>query len=716
VAGDRGWNFFKNRHTGGETSNPYAGVWSPKELFPLVDSFPGLQVLSFPTIMSHPKLRVLLLQLPVPNNPRANIPLAAGYLKAYAHKEGLLEHVDVEIMPREVVDAGGDALIVGEIVRRQPDVLGLSLYTWNSERTLHLALRAKASLPDLLIVVGGPEVQRDNAWVLEHPAVDVVVAGEGERTFAALLRALLHERARDASLDVLRPCVLCAVEGAGHRHGDDLFWAPPSAGLADLEVVPSPYLLGYLPLQPGDMALVECSRWCPYRCSFCLYGRNMGSKLGKRLFPLERVLAEVAWARQHGADAVHFVEANLNLLPYFRPLADALQELNADHRLKLYAELRGEHLREAGVDALVAAGLHAAEVGLQSANPAALAAVDRRTDLLKWAAGARLLYERGVEVFLDVILGLPGDDEASVLATLDWIDAQRLGPYDVFTLQALPGAGVRERAQQWDLRYQDRPPYYVLHTNSMSYATLRALRWELKERAGFDPREVEGMPELAGFSASHGVWDSGDGSLPPDDLPPLIDYLEVDCADVLDWESAGRELAGRVASRVTLRARNFDAAILRRLVWPIAAANLAILWDVLIEDALPDPGELRALKDEWPHAIGYLDRVAVYNQIEPVPEWQKATPRFTLVVSWGTDVDPLRYEGSALVLWRLDETCIEDQLAAVARYGGDGIVVPAGAADEDTLRQWQERQGLLLLRCIDKTPNRATLQILSLPN
>ncbi|MDQ5853369.1 MAG: radical SAM protein, partial [Chloroflexota bacterium] len=285
----------------------------------------------------------------------------------------------------------------------------------------------------------------------------------------------------------------------------ELVFTPSRTGLADLAVVPSPYLLGYLPLQPGDMALVECSRWCPYHCSFCLYGRNMGSKLGKRLFPVERVAAEVAWARQQGADAVHFVEANLNLLPYFRQLAAVVQDVNADKALRLYAELRGEHLSEEAVRALVDAGLHAAEVGLQSANPAALATVDRCTDLLKWAAGARRLYEHGVEVFLDVILGLPCDDEAGVLHTLDWIDEQGLGPYDIFTLQVLPGTSVRERAAQWNVQYQDRPPYYVLGTNRLPYQTLRALRWELKERAGFDPREVEGMPELAGLQPSYGA-------------------------------------------------------------------------------------------------------------------------------------------------------------------------------------------------------------------
>src|SRR5690349_15092998 len=82
------------------------------------------------------KPRVLLVQLPVPNNPATNVPLAAGYLKAYAQAQGLLDRVQIDILPREVADHAGDALLVDAIVAAQPEVLGISLYTWNSERSL----------------------------------------------------------------------------------------------------------------------------------------------------------------------------------------------------------------------------------------------------------------------------------------------------------------------------------------------------------------------------------------------------------------------------------------------------------------------------------------------------------------------------------------------------------------------------------------------------
>ena len=141
-------------------------------------------------------LRVLLVQLPVPNNPALNTPLAAGYLKAYAESCGLGDRVVIDILPRAVADCAGDAALVQAIVDRAPDLLGFSLYTWNSERSLEVARRVRMRLPDLRVVVGGPEVQADNTWVREHPAVSVAVIGEGEQAFADLLVQIADGRWR----------------------------------------------------------------------------------------------------------------------------------------------------------------------------------------------------------------------------------------------------------------------------------------------------------------------------------------------------------------------------------------------------------------------------------------------------------------------------------------------------------------------------------------
>lgn len=611
---------------------------------------------------------VLLIQLPVPSSPALNTPLAAGYLKAYAEARGLGELARIAILPRAIADSAGDEALVAAIVERAPDVLGLSLYTWNSERTLAVARRARERLPALLVVAGGPEVQPDNRWVLEHPAVDVAVVGEGEQTFAELIARLAAPAGPLARSLAEIPGVI--VRGADGR----LHAGPERVALGDLAAVPSPYLGGHLELPPGAMQMVEISRWCPYSCGFCLYGRNMGPRLGGRYFGLERVLAEIAWGRERGVRRVHFVEANLNLVPLFWPLMRALAELNADRALTFYAELRGEHLTDEVVAALDAANVRVVEVGLQTANPAALRAAYRRTDLAKWAAGTRRLYARGIEVLLDVILGLPEDDAAGVAETLAFIGREGLGPYDIFTLQVLPGTAVRREAARHGLVFQDRPPYFVLGTATLGYAELRALRRELKLGAGLDPDAVEGAPAPRPHALDAGPRGAGGGA----------------AGSHVDLVVPAAELAARtpgIAAQI--------------------AASPATVVDLYLVCGLeaPAPAELRAWRAGLPFEPGYLDRAAVFAGAAPEPGHTRVSPRIFLVLPWASQAEPADYAGVAQVVWRFEAARGEPlPLGAWRAAGGAGVWLglPAGAPGEERAallaeaRGWAEAHGRAL--------------------
>ena len=602
-------------------------------------------------------LRVLLMQLPVPNNPVTNTPLAVGYLKAYAHAQGLLDRVAIEILPRSLADRAGDAMLVAAIAQDAPDVLGISLYTWNSERSLAIAQRVKTQLPHLIVVVGGPEVQHDNAWVLEHPGVDVAVIGEGEQTFAELL-GIFAEKPH------LNHAMLAEVAGIAFRDvGGNLIVTPSRVALDDLSGLPSPYLLGYI--DPGPMVMVEVSRWCPYSCSFCLYGRNMGPKLGNRYFSLERILAEIRWSRDHGATQVHFIEANLNLVPLFRPLMQALGDLNADGQLALYAELRGEHLTEQAVESLAKAGLRVAEVGLQSANPTALKASLRRTDLTKWAEGTRRLYAHGVEVLLDVIVGLPEDNVDGVAATLDFIEREHLGMYDIFTLQMLPGTAVRQQATQYAMTYQERPPYYVLSTDRLSYDTLRWMRTELKIGAGLDPSDIEGCPapRTEALSVQHSS----------EQVVPVTRLYLLD-ASLTEWDGA-YDTIQRLANHVDIIVCWSDRQVLAAWLSEAIVANPSTLFDVYwFTDEPPSVDELGDWRDTLPYQPSYLDRLAVYRRTVPEPPHQRISPRMWLVVPWVAQVEPHGYVDVADIIWEYDMSLYEEApLGAWRAAGGAGV-------------------------------------------
>ena len=629
-----------------------------------------------------PVIDVLMLQLPVPSSPALNTPLAAGYLAAYAEAQGLGELAHITILPRAIADHAGDAALVDAIVARAPNLLGLSLYTWNSERSLAVALRAKQRLPALLVVVGGPEVQPDNAWLLAHPAVDLAVIGEGEQTFAELLRALVETRRQGDKettcapglLVSLSPC-LPPIPGLAVRLPDgQLQLAPERVALAELTPIPSPYLAGHLELPPDGMQMIEISRWCPYACSFCLYGRNMGAKLGGRYFALERVLAEICWGIARGVRSVHFVEANLNLVPLFWPLMRALADLNAQRQLTFYAELRGEHLSDEVVAALDAANVRVVEVGLQTANPVALRASHRRTDLAKWAAGTRRLYAHKIEVLLDVILGLPADDAAGVAETLAFIEREQLGPYDIFTLQVLPGTAVRREASEHGLAFQERPPYFVLATRELPYAELRRLRRELKLGVGLDPDAVEGMP--APRLEALATTDDGESE--------FVRRLDLR-AGVPDVLCDPNKLAAHVDLLLAVRAIPALTAQLAALI----AASPATIFDLylLATRAPPAPAELRAWRDALPHEPGYLDRVAVYTREQPQPQHARVSPRLWLVLPWAAQAEPAAYTGVAQIIWRYDAAPDEPlPLGAWRAARGDGIWLCLPAATPAAVR------------------------------
>jgi radical SAM superfamily enzyme YgiQ (UPF0313 family) len=629
-----------------------------------------------------PKLRVLLIQLPVPNNPDTNVPLAAGYLKAHAQARGLLERVEIDILPRALADNAGDALLVDAIVKRRPELLGISLYTWNSERSLAIAARVKAQLPSLLVLVGGPEVQTDNDWVLNHPAVDVAVIGEGEQTFCEILQYWSDWRlgTGDWEQQLPIPNPQSPIPGLAFRDATgDLIFTPERTPLSDLASLPSPYLLGYL--ESGQILMVEISRWCPYSCGFCLYGRNMGPKLGSRYFPLERILAEISWGREHGATQIHFVEANLNLVPVFWPLMRALEDLNADGALTLYAELRGEHLTDESVAALARSGLRVAEVGLQTANLAALKVAHRKTDLQKWAAGTRRLASQGVEIYLDVILGLPADDAAGVATTLDFIRREDLGPYDIFTLQVLAGTATRRQVAEYGLVHQDRPPYYVLATDRLDYGELRRLRRELKHGAGLDPDEIEGSPTPRFDALSSETGRQGDKEMWRQEATLLLVSLSP-CLDrwwLLDMDDSAWTVAEasviHLARHVDIVARWPDAQQLATLLARAITQNPSTLFDCyLIAETPPQPGALRDWRAALPYWPGYLDRVAIYRRGSPEPSHQRVSPRLWLVLPWTAQAAPEDYAGVAEIIWAYDMGAGETPpFGAWAAAGGAGV-------------------------------------------
>jgi anaerobic magnesium-protoporphyrin IX monomethyl ester cyclase len=195
--------------------------------------------------------------------------------------------------------------VEGLLDRHRPDVVGLSVMTFQRRTALRLIAHIKRLRPDTTIVVGGydpslaPEAYADPAT-----GVDVVVRGEGEHPFREMLRAM--EECRD----------FAHIPGLSWRRDGGMIANPdrPVASLKNGDInLPkrsARVLEGYT-LLGRQVDVIETSRGCTFDCSFCsiieMRGRNFHT------FDFSRVLADITDARAHGARTIFMVDDNITL-------------------------------------------------------------------------------------------------------------------------------------------------------------------------------------------------------------------------------------------------------------------------------------------------------------------------------------------------------------------------------------------------------------------
>jgi radical SAM superfamily enzyme YgiQ (UPF0313 family) len=186
-------------------------------------------------------------------------------------------------------------------------VVGFSTYIWNKSYNNVLARELKKANPDIVILFGGPEPPIEKPdFFKKFPYIDICVKQEGEITFKRILEA----KGRSEFFNI--PGLLINDNGNTVDTGQ-------SERISDLDVIPSPYLIGIfdsLMEKFPDVrwnATLETNRGCPYACTFCDWGSLTYNKVKK--FELERVFAELEWIGKKKCDFVSITDANFGIFP-----------------------------------------------------------------------------------------------------------------------------------------------------------------------------------------------------------------------------------------------------------------------------------------------------------------------------------------------------------------------------------------------------------------
>lgn len=377
------------------------------------------------------------------------------------HSLALSLQQDLELDARlhiEIVEQGlrepPDALLPRWRAAR-PQLLGLSCYAWNTPLLLHLAEQLAEELPELHIVLGGPDAApRAETLLRRHPRVDAVALGEGEESLRALLRRLVG----------LDPGDWRSAPGLLVRVGEQLVRTPEPPEV-DLDGLPSLLDAPDLVATQGALTL-QGARGCRYRCAYCQY-----NNLPRRERSLAALTAELERYAAQGGGLVHLLDAGANQSP--DRLKALLGVIAARPELALSGvEINLEALTDEEIGLLAQSSAELA-VGLQTTTPAALRAIRRAYRPEAFRARAEALRREGVPFSLDLIYGLPEDDYAGFVQSLS--DAYSLRPRLVrpHHLQVLPGSTLARERQRWALDYDPEPPYLVRSTRTFSPGDLQ---------------------------------------------------------------------------------------------------------------------------------------------------------------------------------------------------------------------------------------------------
>lgn len=190
--------------------------------------------------------------------------------------------------------------------------------------------------------------------------------------------------------------------------------------------------------------VIMTSRGCPYDCSFC-------ARIDKRCErnSIQHTIDEIYSVREKYGFEAFMIFDDLFAAPgeRLRVLAETFEnqkmKFRCFGRTNLMDDWVAEHLAKMGV---VEVGL-----GVESGSDKVLRSVSKQTTRKLNTEAVRVLKRHGIRSKAFLIVGLPGEDHATVEETMSWIEEAKPDDIDVSIFQAMPGSKIYEDPRKFGI-------------------------------------------------------------------------------------------------------------------------------------------------------------------------------------------------------------------------------------------------------------------------
>ena len=335
-------------------------------------------------------------------------------------------------------------------VNMSPDLIGISILSPMRHAALEIAerLRTQTSAP---IVVGGPDVTSCWPALIQSPAVDYAVIGEGERTLVEMANCVAAGE------------MPVGIAGTVSKYRAEPVIHAPRGLLEDLDEIPIPsrelFDMNWYGRQvvirgtTFHSTTVMWARGCPWKCLFCDSRHTWTRKY--RAQSIGRMIEELRSVRQqYGISYFQFLD---DTFPVQRTLtmefcARIAREL-PDVRWSCQARVTG--LDEELVSAMKAGGCIQMEFGVESGSQRILDFLNKGFKIDQVVETFALCRRQGVRTFANFLVGTPGESWEDVESTFRLCKEIRPDVGDLWVTTPYPGTDLYEHCIKHQLLSPD---------------------------------------------------------------------------------------------------------------------------------------------------------------------------------------------------------------------------------------------------------------------
>lgn len=368
----------------------------------------------------------------------AYLPYSIGTIAAYAWAD---ERIKNEYCLKKFIFMRDDVQTIVDSMEN-PYLVGLSCYVWSMEFNKELAQKIKEKYPDCFIVMGGHSISPDAREMKKYPYIDFLTHGEGEVPTKELLLALSEGTAPEN------------VKSLSFRKNGKVITTEP-APVCDISDFPSPYLEGYFDEILKDTSIKysviwETNRGCPNRCAYCDWGVL---KAKVRMFPMERLKAEIEWMAKNKIEYIYCSDANFALFDRDEEITDLMIESKRKtgypEKFKTnFTKNRDEFVFKLSCKMFDEGLGKSPTLSFQTMSPEALKNIGRTNMSLEHFKNLMQMYtNRGIMAYSELILGLPGETYESFAGGIETLfECGQHKSVIVYPCELLPNSQLGSKA------------------------------------------------------------------------------------------------------------------------------------------------------------------------------------------------------------------------------------------------------------------------------